>query len=63
MKVKVEACWGGHEIKQRLTLPNGLRLITRHESWNRAAAREALDLIEIETHYSVPRRSIRFDVH
>lgn len=60
MKVKVEACWGGRDVYHRLTLPSGQRLIVRHESWNRAAAKDALDLIEIETNQ--PRRSIRFEV-
>jgi hypothetical protein len=63
MKVKVESCWGGRDVYQRLTLPCGQRLIIRHEHWNRNAAKDALDLIEIETNWTIPRRSIRFDVH
>ena len=62
MKIKVEACWGGREITQRLTTPNGLRLIIRHERFGRAAATDALNLLAAELPH-VPRKSIRFDVH
>lgn len=62
MRVKVESCWGGHRLYHRLTLPDGKRLILGREEWNRSAAKDALDLIGVERP-SVPRHTIRFDVH
>lgn len=61
MRIKVEACWGGHENHCfRLTLPDGRRESVRGNVWDRAAATEALNTFE--TLYGIPRRSVRFDV-
>ena len=63
--VKVEACSGGRETYQRLTVPDqygqSSRETIRSESWDRKAATEALNLLS--SVYGIPRRDVRFDVH
>lgn len=58
--VKVESAWAGKKIYQLLTLPDGSRERIESETWNRTAAREALDLLQFV--YGFDRRAVRFDV-
>jgi len=58
MRVKVESCFNGHKIVQRLTMPNSERLILSHEEWSRKVAGEAKDIISLT--YNVKRQNIRF---
>lgn len=61
MKVKVEACWAGSDKHRfRLTLPGGARESVPGDTWNRAKAKEALDLLEQV--YGLPRSKVRFQV-
>lgn len=60
MKVYVESCFNGHGIYQRLTMPDGNRVLINSESWNRAAAIEGKDMICRA--YKVNRKNIRFNV-
>lgn len=62
MKVKVEACWSGHDRWHfRCTLPNGDRFNVGHNSdsddWRREYATEMRDYIV--NHYDVKRDSIK----
>lgn len=65
MIVKVEACNAGGDTYQRLTIPqsNGQSARERinSESWNRAAEREALSLLE--NVYHIKRKTVRFQIH
>lgn len=60
MQVKAEMCWHGHGHSVRLTLPNGVRLVVPapEETWCRAVAIRAKDLVQAET--GVARHRIRF---
>lgn len=61
MIVKVEACWsGGNKYTFRLTLPNGTRESVTGQTWTRALASEALDLLA--NVYGYNRRAVRFAV-
>lgn len=61
MTVKVEACWNGRDMCQRITMPDGSRETIRRDAWDRKAASEAIDLLEHV--YGFGRRNVRFDVH
>ena len=60
MRVKTDMCWHGHGFSVRLTLPNGVRLSmpVPEETWCRAAAIRAKDLVQAET--GIARHKIRF---
>ena len=60
MRVKSEMCWHGHGFSARLTLPCGTRLVVNapEETWCRAVAIRARDLIVAET--GIDRNKIRF---
>jgi len=60
MDVKTDMCWHGHGFSCRLTLPNGTRLVlpVPEETWCRAVAIRAKDLVQAET--GVARSRIRF---
>lgn len=59
MQVRVERCWcGGEKFTFRLTMPDGSREFVPGETWTRATAAEALNLLEHV--YHVPRRTVRF---
>jgi hypothetical protein len=67
MKIKVEACWGGGQRHFfRVTLPksagfrNDAHEFVSGDAWNRATAKEALDLLQ--NVYHIPRHNVRFDV-
>lgn len=45
MRIKVETCCAGARYYFRLTLPDGSRECLRGEYWDRALAREALDML------------------
>lgn len=60
MNVKTDMCWHGHGHSVRLTLPDGTRLVmpVPEETWCRAVAIRAKDLVQEET--GLPRHRIRF---
>lgn len=60
MRVKTDMCWHGHGFSVRLTLPSGVRLVllVPEESWCRAVAVRAKDLVQAET--GAARHRIRF---
>ncbi len=61
MKIKVEACWNGHQTQFRLTNPKGERETITAFYWDRDAAKRALNLYE--NVYGYKRANIRFEVH
>jgi hypothetical protein len=63
MKIKVECCFNGHKLFYNLSIPNergGNRYNERvySDSWDRATAKEALNLLE--NVYHLKRSNIRF---
>jgi len=57
MTVRVQQCWNGHRLLYRILLCGGL--LVRAETWNRATAKLALNLLGVELP-NVKRSSIRF---
>lgn len=57
MNIRVQTCWNGSLILQRLLICGGL--LIRSDEWNRRTATQALDLLSVELP-NVPRKSIRF---
>lgn len=63
MIILVERCWAGKDIYHRVTVPGSranAHLNIRRETWDRQAAKEALDILENAFH--IPRRNVRFSV-
>lgn len=58
MKITVERCWNGRMHYFRLQTPRGMLEVIAGETWNRAMAKEALDIYE--RLYKFKRSSIRF---
>lgn len=57
MKIKVESCFNGHYVFQRLSWKDHYICI-RDEKWSRKTAIEALNILE--NVYGLQRKTIRF---
>jgi hypothetical protein len=60
MRIKIQTCWcGGDKLVFRALVCGGLRVGTETGKWDRKAASEMLDLLEVEMP-GIVRRNVRF---